>query len=155
MSQNQSHTSLESICSTTASCHGCTGAVAHGLRLTGAACIGLSTVAPQTGVAGPIPTTATHMWALQPTVCEVSGPRSTGTSAIADEVAAMEVEKNMSSFLNPNVQLDHFNGTNFTTVFKIAYVLDPKLEPLSKPKEDDSKELKAARKKREDDEVMC
>ncbi|XP_024028545.1 uncharacterized protein LOC112093735 [Morus notabilis] len=77
----------------------------------------------------------------------------------------MEVEKNMTSFLNLNVQIDRFDGTNFTrwmgklffllTLPKIAYVLDPKLEPLSEPKEDDFDELKAARKKREDDEVMC
>ncbi|XP_024029982.1 uncharacterized protein LOC112094102 [Morus notabilis] len=71
----------------------------------------------------------------------------------------------MTSFLNLNVQLDHFDGINFTrwkgklffllTVLKIAYVLDPKLEPLSEPKEDDSEELKTARKKRGDDEIMC
>ncbi|XP_024022075.1 disease resistance protein RPP5-like [Morus notabilis] len=77
----------------------------------------------------------------------------------------MEVEKNMTSFLNPNVQLDRFDGTNFTRwkgklfflspCLKIAYVLDPKLEPLPEPKEDDSEELKTARKKRGDDEIMC
>ncbi|XP_024019083.1 uncharacterized protein LOC112090921 [Morus notabilis] len=77
----------------------------------------------------------------------------------------MEVEKNMTSFLNPNVQLDHFDGTNFTcwkgklffvlTVLKIAYVLDPKLEPLPELKEDDFEELKTTRKKRGDDEIMC
>ena len=77
----------------------------------------------------------------------------------------MEVEKDMTSFLNPNVQLDHFDGTIFThwkgklffllTILKIAYVLDPNLEPLPEPKEDDSDVVKVARKKREDDEVMC
>ncbi|XP_024019724.1 uncharacterized protein LOC112091111 [Morus notabilis] len=77
----------------------------------------------------------------------------------------MEVEKNMTSFLNPNVQLDRFDGTNFTrwkgklffllTVLKIAYVLDPKLEPLPEPKEDDYEELKTVRKKQGDDEIMC
>ena len=71
----------------------------------------------------------------------------------------------MTSFLNSNVQFYRFDGTHFTrwkgklffllTVLKIDYVLDPKLEPLSEPKEDDSEDLKAARKKREDDEVMC
>ena len=40
-------------------------------------------------------------------------------------------------------------------MLKITYVLDPKLEPLPKLKEDDFEELKAARKKREDNEVMC
>ncbi|XP_024028034.1 uncharacterized protein LOC112093571 [Morus notabilis] len=58
----------------------------------------------------------------------------------------MEVEKNMASFLNLNSNLIDS---------MIAYVIDPKLEPFSEPKEDDSDELKAVRKKREDDEVMC
>lgn len=77
----------------------------------------------------------------------------------------MEAEKTMASFLNPNVQLDRFDGTNFTrwkgklffllTVLKIAYVLDPNLLPISEAKDDDTDEEKAARKKRQDDEVMC
>ena len=41
------------------------------------------------------------------------------------------------------------------TNLKIAYVLDPKLKPLSEQKEDDSNIMKAARKKREGDKVMC
>ena len=77
----------------------------------------------------------------------------------------MEAEKSLTSFLNPSVHLDRFAGTNFTrckgklffllTILKVAYVLDSKLEPFPEPKEDDSEVLKAARKKREDDELMC
>ena len=77
----------------------------------------------------------------------------------------MEAEKILTSFLNPNIHLDRFDGTNFTrwkekiffllTVLKIAYILDPKLEPFPKPKEDDTEVVKAARKQRKDDELMC
>ena len=77
----------------------------------------------------------------------------------------MEAGKSMESFLSPNVQLDHFDGTNFTRwkgklffvliVLKIAYVLDLNLEPFPEPKEDDSKQVKAEKKKRKNDEVMC
>ncbi|XP_024029726.1 uncharacterized protein LOC112094034 [Morus notabilis] len=51
----------------------------------------------------------------------------------------------------------HWKGNLFflLTVLKNTYVLDLKLEPLPEPKGDDFKELKATRKKREDDEVMC
>ena len=77
----------------------------------------------------------------------------------------MEAEKNVASFLNLNVHLDRFDGTNFTrwkvklffllTVLKIAYVLDPNLEPIPEPTDNELEERKAERKKRADDEVMC
>ena len=77
----------------------------------------------------------------------------------------MEAEKTMTSLLNSNVQLDRFDGTNFTrwkeklffllTIMKIAYVLDPALPSISEANDDDTDGIKAARKKREDDEVMC
>lgn len=70
----------------------------------------------------------------------------------------------MTLFLNQNVHLDRFMAPTllagkksfffFLIVLKVVYALNPKLEPLLEPKEDDTKAIKAARKKCEDDEVM-
>ena len=76
----------------------------------------------------------------------------------------MEAGK-MTSFLTFDVKLDRFDGTNFTcwkgklfyflTVLKIAYVLDSNLPSIPELKDDDFEALKAERKKRQEDEMMC
>ncbi|RVW44269.1 Retrovirus-related Pol polyprotein from transposon TNT 1-94 [Vitis vinifera] len=63
------------------------------------------------------------------------------------------------------VRLDRFDGSNFTrwqdkvrfllTALKIFYILDPTLAPLPEPKENDTPQVVAARKKREKDELIC
>ena len=63
------------------------------------------------------------------------------------------------------VKLDRFDGTNFTrwqdklkfllTALKIFYVLDPELTPIPEPTNEDSDEVKAERKKRREDELIC
>jgi hypothetical protein len=80
----------------------------------------------------------------------------------------MGSESEMATFKMMNqdfVKLDRFDGTNFTrwkdklmfllTALKIAYVLDPNLSKLPEPTDNDSDQLKAERKKREEDEVVC
>ncbi|GKV02145.1 hypothetical protein SLEP1_g14614 [Rubroshorea leprosula] len=68
--------------------------------------------------------------------------------------------------LNPDaVRLDRFDGTNYMrwkdkmtfllTTLKVSYVLDPKLQPIQAPKENDSEAVKNARLKREEDELIC
>ncbi|KAL6346382.1 hypothetical protein AAG906_033178 [Vitis piasezkii] len=68
--------------------------------------------------------------------------------------------------MNQNlVRLDRFDGSNFTrwqdkvrfllTALKIFYILDPTLAPLLEPKENDTPQVVAARKKREEDELIC
>ena len=62
-------------------------------------------------------------------------------------------------------KLDKFDGTNFMpwkdkirwmlTTLKIAYVLDPNLQPIPEPNDADTEQIIANRKKREDDELMC
>ena len=48
------------------------------------------------------------------------------------------------------------NGSSFSLYSKyITYVLDPNLKPFLEPKEDDSDKVKAKRKKRKDDKIMC
>ena len=41
------------------------------------------------------------------------------------------------------------------TALKIFYILDPTLAPLSEPKENDTPQVVVARKKREEDELIC
>ncbi|KAK3043089.1 hypothetical protein RJ639_001204 [Escallonia herrerae] len=63
------------------------------------------------------------------------------------------------------MKLDRFDGTNFTrwqdkmmfllTALKVQYVLDPNLPPLPEITDNDSDETKVARKKREEDELVC
>eukprot|EP00261_Vitis_vinifera_P035297 XP_019076540.1 PREDICTED: uncharacterized protein LOC109122885 [Vitis vinifera] len=63
------------------------------------------------------------------------------------------------------VRLDRFDGSNFTrwqdkvrfllTALKIFYILDPTMAPLPEPKENDTPQVVAARKKREEDELIC
>ena len=63
------------------------------------------------------------------------------------------------------MRVDRFDGYNFTMwqekvgfllmALKIYYILDPTLAPLPKPKEDDTAEVVAKRKKREEDELIC
>ncbi|XP_050890241.1 uncharacterized protein LOC127095614 [Lathyrus oleraceus] len=63
------------------------------------------------------------------------------------------------------VKLDRFDGTNYTrwqdkmtfllTALKVHYVLDPDLQPIPEPTENDSEELKKERKKRKEDELLC
>ena len=63
------------------------------------------------------------------------------------------------------VRLDRFDGFNFTrwqdkvrfllTSLKILYILDTSLAPLPEPKEDDTIEVVAKMKKREEDELIC
>jgi hypothetical protein len=80
----------------------------------------------------------------------------------------MGSESEMVTFKMMNqdfVKLDRFDGTNFTrwkdklmfllTALKIAYVLDPNLSKLPELTDNDSDQLKAKCKKREEDEVVC
>jgi hypothetical protein len=63
------------------------------------------------------------------------------------------------------VKLDKFDGTNFThwqdkmkfllIALKIFCVLDPSLNSLPDPTPEDTDVVKAERKKREDDELVC
>jgi len=81
---------------------------------------------------------------------------------------AMATEASVSSLKVMSqdfVKLDRFDGTNFTrwqdkmrfflTAMKIFYVLDPTLVPIPEPTDDDDDELKADRKKRQEDELLC
>ena len=63
------------------------------------------------------------------------------------------------------VHLDRFDGTNFThwqdklkfllTALKIYYVLDPELEAIPAPSDKDTEDQKTARKKQQEDELIC
>ena len=72
-----------------------------------------------------------------------------------------------NKLFNPDmIKLDRFDGTNFTrwkdklifflTELGVAYLLlDVKLPVIPAPSDDDTDEIKAVRKKREEDEVRC
>ena len=63
------------------------------------------------------------------------------------------------------VKLDRFDGTNFSrwkdkmkfllTALKLFYVLDPNLMHFPPTSDEDTNEIKAQRKKREEDELIC
>ena len=63
------------------------------------------------------------------------------------------------------VKLDHFDGTNFSqwkdkmklllTTLKFFYVLDPNFMPFPTTSDENTNEIKAQRKKREEDELIC
>ena len=63
------------------------------------------------------------------------------------------------------VKLDRFDGTNFSrwkdkmkfllTALKLFYVLDPNLMPFSLANDEDIDEIKAQRKKWEEDGLIC
>ena len=63
------------------------------------------------------------------------------------------------------VKLDCFDGTNFSrwkdkmkfllTALKLFYVLDPNLMPFPTTSDEETDEIKAQRKKREEDELIC
>ena len=63
------------------------------------------------------------------------------------------------------VKLDRFDGTNFSrwkdkmkfllTALKLFYVLDPNLMSFPTMSDEDTNEIKAQRKKRDEDELIC
>ena len=63
------------------------------------------------------------------------------------------------------VKLDRFDGTNFSrwkykmkfllTALKLFYVLDPNLMHFPPTSDEDTNEIKAQRKKQEEDELIC
>ena len=63
------------------------------------------------------------------------------------------------------MKLDRFDGTNFSrwkekmkfllTALKLFYVLDPNLMPFPLASDEDTDEIKAQRKKWEEDELIC
>ncbi|XP_075507514.1 uncharacterized protein LOC142544341 [Primulina tabacum] len=68
-------------------------------------------------------------------------------------------------FKDDIIALDRFDGTNFTrwkdklifllTELGVAYLLSQSLPEIPAPSEEDTDEIKASRKKREEDEVRC
>ena len=80
----------------------------------------------------------------------------------------MEETSNVSALKMLNhelVKLDRFDGTNFSqwkdkmkfllTALKLFYVLDPNLMPFPTVSDKDTDEIKAQRKKRDEDELIC
>ncbi|GKV11411.1 hypothetical protein SLEP1_g22672 [Rubroshorea leprosula] len=78
---------------------------------------------------------------------------------------ALPINSNIKLLYLDAIRLDRFDGTNYMrwkdkmtfllTTLKVSYVLDPKLQPIQAPKENDSKGVKNARLKCEEDELIC
>ncbi|KAL5583306.1 hypothetical protein UlMin_015748 [Ulmus minor] len=80
----------------------------------------------------------------------------------------MEIETTVLTIKLMNqdlVRLDRFDGSNFScwqdklrfllTSLKIINILDPDLPPLPEPTNEDTEKVKATRKQREYDELIC
>ena len=72
----------------------------------------------------------------------------------------------VNKMFNPDIfKLDRFDGTNFTrwkdrvlfflTELGVAYLISSELPTIPAPTDDETEEIKTARKKREEDEVRC
>ncbi|KAG8377505.1 hypothetical protein BUALT_Bualt08G0039900 [Buddleja alternifolia] len=90
--------------------------------------------------------------------------QQTDPKCYTDEIIKGMMQSGSKMMNQEVVKLNCFDGTNYPrwkdkmmfllTFLKIAYVLDPN-QPATEPRVDDSDEVKAARVKRGEDEVLC